>query len=419
VFNDPDFSSRTVRVTDNNTGVPCGLPVNETFFTDSSAEENMWNADTTKFLMDSQDGHLFAFTWNAVTMQSSFINVTGSCWVPLSVGANSPTFSYSNPNYLYGNSSANDNVIRRFDFSDNSVTAIKDLSTCGAGFSSGTTTGNLTVNNDDTRFSTYVGGQDIAQYLVVWDKNLGCRWYNTFTGQVGGDWGPAGSISSSLRFKVHISMMSRSGAYVRLESNDITGSEHAYWEVATLNLQECTTANSPYCGGHQAMGYTKVVNQANASDDMEMRSRPMNNVSAFSQLVDPLLTPAEFSQDGHWSWNNADTKDSVPFCGSTYQVSGSPTAITRALDREVMCIRTDGVESKVWRFAHHRATGALNQNAAARSNFRSIPIGNVSQDGKFYMFTSDWEWTLGTQAGSSGCPTSGTCRSDGFVVELK
>src|SRR6266849_6738658 len=56
VFNDPDFSSRTVRVTDNNTGVPCGLPVNETFFTDSSAEENMWNADTTKFLMDSQDG---------------------------------------------------------------------------------------------------------------------------------------------------------------------------------------------------------------------------------------------------------------------------------------------------------------------------------------------------------------------------
>ena len=61
---------------------------------------------------------------------------------------------------------------------------------------------------------------------------------------------------------------------------------------------------------------------------------------------------------------------------------------------------------KIWRFAHHRSVYQT-------VDFWSTPRGNVSQDGKFYEFTSTWGNELGIQPG-----TSGIFRKDVFVVEL-
>jgi hypothetical protein len=69
----------------------------------------------------------------------------------------------------------------------------------------------------------------------------------------------------------------------------------------------------------------------------------------------------------------------------------------RAWDDEILAVRTDGEVVTVWRFAHHRSR---------YTKFWDSPRGNVSQDGRWFLFTSNWEGTLGTD------------RVDAFIVEL-
>jgi hypothetical protein len=67
-----------------------------------------------------------------------------------------------------------------------------------------------------------------------------------------------------------------------------------------------------------------------------------------------------------------------------------------------------------WRFAN------CNQSAQNVSgNFSaSYCIGAISQDGNWYMFSSDWLGTLGSTSGTAACVITSTCRSDVFIVQL-
>jgi hypothetical protein len=51
-----------------------------------------------------------------------------------------------------------------------------------------------------------------------------------------------------------------------------------------------------------------------------------------------------------------------------------------ALEDEILAVRTDGVPT-VWRFAHHRSV--------YEGSFWDSPRGNVSPDGRFFLFTRD------------------------------
>ena len=53
-----------------------------------------------------------------------------------------------------------------------------------------------------------------------------------------------------------------------------------------------------------------------------------------------------------------------------------------------------------------------NMAAAQPYNFWDTPRGNVSQDGKFFMFTSNWEDSVGKDR-------SGRFREDVFIVKLE
>jgi hypothetical protein len=85
-------------------------------------------------------------------------------------------------------------------------------------------------------------------------------------------------------------------------------------------------------------------------------------------------------------------------CTEVYRTDGR---VERAWDGEIICIETDGLASTVWRFAHHRSQ---------MTSFGDQPRANVSQDGRFVLFTSNWEQTLGR--GPDGP------RHDAFIVEL-
>jgi hypothetical protein len=91
--------------------------------------------------------------------------------------------------------------------------------------------------------------------------------------------------------------------------------------------------------------------------------------------------------DYHISWNSANPEDETPACFSTYS-PGNPKSPDMPLvnglwENEIDCVEMDGKAQKVWRFAHTYST--------AKNGFWSTPRGNVSPDGSFFIFPSDWQ----------------------------
>jgi len=50
---------------------------------------------------------------------------------------------------------------------------------------------------------TLLGRSKTKNYCLLYDRTQGCRWYNTQTGEIGGQWGPKGTISLPDRFTLH------------------------------------------------------------------------------------------------------------------------------------------------------------------------------------------------------------------------
>ena len=158
------------------------------------------------------------------------------------------------------------------------------------------------------------------------------------------------------------------------------------------------------------LGYSHIIGTSGLTHPMDLWSRPLNNLEKDTPLISPLESGKELWFDSHFSWNNVDPDDSTPVCFSTYQPAnpdtpGAAPLTTGPWDNEIDCAETDGKASRIWRFAHTYST--------ARNGFWSTPRGNVSQDGRFFMFTSDWEDQLGK------LPAGDKYRTDVFVVELK
>jgi hypothetical protein len=104
----------------------------------------------------------------------------------------------------------------------------------------------------------------------------------------------------------------------------------------------------------------------------------------------------------------------VPVISATYRY-GDNTTPWRAWDDEVIAIETGapaGTGATVWRFAHHRSNVASDTNPLGLW-FWYTPRPNVSPDGRWVLFTSNWEKTLGSD------PKDKTFRQDVFIVQLK
>jgi hypothetical protein len=395
-FTDPSFGSRMVRATDTRTDPD---RVGRSFHTPSSSEQNSWNATSTKFYVTEAGGQTILFDFEPSTMAVHKVGTLNPSW------RSEPQFSYSQPNLLFGVTKRHPEF-QQYDVATHKTTTLHDPSSClkldPSDYGS-----DVSVSADGRRFMAVIGPQQDRNYLVyIHDREAGCRWYNTKTGEIGGQWGPKGTISSPQRFGVHNARMSKSGDFV-----SITGGNAGpvLWEIGTLNTTLCSQ-RAPYnCGGHHALGYSHMVNPSGRSDPMDLLVRPLNNPTSTKLLVTNLPALSKWF-DKHLSWNNADPDDTAPVCFSTYRhdsptTPGAPLPVDRPWDNEIMCVAVDGKASIVWRFAHTYST--------ATNGFWSTPRGNVSPDGRFYIFTSDWQNELGTDANGHGY------RTDVFVVELR
>jgi hypothetical protein len=398
IISDPTFGSRIARITDSGSDPrQSGRPL----YTPSSAEQNSWNKNSTMFYVTTSGGSFLLYNFDPATMTARPARTPNLPW-----GAE-PQFSFKDVNLLYG-LNRRQTTFEQYDTSTGRVTQINNASKCvklGARDAAFT----LTVSADDNRFMTILGPEQDLNYMVyIYDRTQGCRWFNTTTGEIGGEWGPKGTISVPDRFPLHNGRMSKSGKFVYLTRGSGGGVGHRWvvWEIDSLNVGVCSRG----CSGHHVMGYSHIIGSSGMVHPMDVWLRPLNHVEDFTPVIKGLEPDKGPWFDSHFSWNNVNPDDSAPVCFSTYHPTNSDTPgvaplVTGPWENEIDCAETDGKASKVWRFAHTYST--------AKNGFWSTPRGNVSPDGRFFMFTSDWEDQLGK------LPIGDKYRTDVFVVELK
>lgn len=395
VINDPVFGSRIMRVTDANSDF---RKPGTSFQTPSSAQQNVWSTDSTKFYVKEAGGRFLVYSFDPVKMTEKLIDEPDVAW------NGEPQFSYSQPNLLYGVNHATAEI-QQYDVTSHKVATVSKPGDC-VSLKSGDMAFDISASADDQIFMVAIGpGQDINYLLFVYDREKGCRWLNTMTGEIGGQWGPKGTLADVVHFGIHDARISKSGEYVA-----IAGSHEGpvIWQVNTLNVVLCSGKVPVSCGGHHALGYSHMVNPSRRHHPMELLVRPLNDVTQVTVLTSNL-PETEGWYDKHFSWNNVDRGDTNPVCFSAYRsdnpsTPGAPLTVKGPWENEIDCLEMDGKGSKIWRFAHTYST--------AGGGFWTTPRGNVSQDGRFYMFTSDWENELGQGR-------DGRFRHDAFVVELK
>ena len=399
VFTDPDFGSEMVRVTDENMA-PSG---SRGFFVNPGGLMGAWSADGQKFYVFGESGRGFAFGFDAADMSIKPLPGTAG-GEGLSIPLRWPTFSFVDPDLMYGTLPNAPLTIASYRFSTSVITPLVDTTKCGTEppLASHVYSDVVNVSRDDKRLVAAEGAKEFGSYMfvTVYDKHLGCRWYNTQTGQISGSWGASGQASTGDKYLVNHSEISGSGRYVRI------GVEHFgfyVWDVATLNVTACPVHARPDCAGYSAIGHNDLINAPGEIDEMNTLKRPLGDLTRFTQLVHPLPLPHLWGMEVRFSWTNGKLNDYAPVCGTTTSYDGDPS-VKQAYDGEIFCIETDESRSTIWRFAHNRA-------AWDNPYFYTAPLANVSLDGRFLLFTSSWDNQVGTT--NTGAP-----RADVWIVKL-
>jgi hypothetical protein len=328
-------------------------------------------------------------------------------------------FSHSDPNVLWERSGTTINKIvlqrstgtltrtKLFDF-------VNDSQHCLPSGFIARSAGLFMPSQDDSSFTLLYsqGQQDTGHDIVNYTVGQGCRHYDTKTGLIDGDWGDVGQVSTTARFLVHEAENTPNPVVAAVGPTDCLGTQPCsrtspfFWNVPTTNVVECTDG----CDGHGTYG--AVSRYASATFVQHYYSNP---AQPLVEMNPPGLPP---SVDQHPSWNNNDGTDGPPFIvAAQHASSGSaPMKIPfpSAHYNEILGVTTDGSHT-VYRFAHTFATGWAAQYATAYA------MVNVSPDGRWAAWTSDWMRTLGCSNGARNRCTSRPrrlIRSDIFIVDL-
>ena len=369
-------------------------------------------------------------------------------------------------------------VIKSYDFSGTknapSGQTIVDLDTApnclGANFNA-VYNGIMTVSDDDQTFATVLsntGGQDTACYTVVYNRTLGCRYLNTCTQHVTGNWGARGTTDDTTNYGtpalyyIHDVTMSHDGANVlissqlpndciSLQSGGTCGQYFAFfvWEDGIPSVADPTptglhigSRDSGDNCGHQSTGYSHIVNKCIRSNSdgvltvFERAIYPSTNLrpSPHAPILNPgwpgspcytgttyLVCP---SDDTHISWNNAiGGNDTEPIYGTTFvqsspAVNGAiPDVPTWSWDNEIFALPTScwangnltSCNGNTLINIAHTYSDANPSNSAGLDD--AIAVGSVSSHSSygqhFFAFTSNWQGQLGCTDGTytTPCPT--------------
>jgi hypothetical protein len=420
-FIDAAFGSVLLRVTDANTHA--GLQ-GMSWTTASAAHQLAWNASSTRFWMRSISGAYVAYNFDAATMTAMRITTTTSGADGFILSQVEPQFSFIAPNVLYGTrqaSSPERPVVRRFDFNTLSYTDMLDLGTITPIVTTSYARALASSASVPEMLSVLFGGeqQDLDHKVAAFQVSSPAATAAVLDSM-------ASTITRGatvqlttipLGFRLHHQWIDLSGRYVALFP--ASGSfpppmPYFVWDLQT----DIITRVGRLAGGHEALGYGWHVNQdcctTTPYDGAQWQLRALSDPASTSDLINPVQSPAVALLADHTSWNNAQAGVRVPILSSLYRY-GSPQPPWRAWDDEIVAIQTNATPAgaTVWRFAHHRSAVAADGSDAPY--FWYLPRAIISPDGRFALFTSNWEKTLGASVTGE---TGGNYRTDVFIVAL-
>ncbi|HET9306913.1 MAG TPA: putative Ig domain-containing protein [Candidatus Sulfotelmatobacter sp.] len=422
IVTDPSFVNRIARITDARTN-PGMLDRTYMAGQGGSADVNIWNSDSTLLFVQDDGSWMVPMTFDPVSLKAGrlytarFPNDGGLKL--LATGA----WSYNDPNVLYTIETST-TTLNKYDFTDRvnppTPTQIFDFRTGSHCLPNGFTVTWSNVgggNSDDTVFAlaySNQGDQGTGVYAVAYKAGKGCTLYNTQTGQVTGDWGTQGTVTVPDRFTIHNVKLSKDGNWLVIVNTTCfagTCEGPFFWQVGTTTVNACAKNG---CSGHWTEGQSTWINgdgtplDTGSYENGQYKARPFSTPALPRNLVSQFPLGMENPYDMHASWNNADPADTYPFFSSTWTSITSPWVTWY---NEIIGISP--VNGTVWRFAHTYVT------AASQRFSTKYAIGSISQDGRFFAFSSDWMGTLGSESGSSSCTVGTDCRGDVFVVALQ
>lgn len=424
-FVDPTFGTPVRRVTD---GATRPGARDRSYRTPSGTHQNAWSAGGSLFYVVSTDGTVVPFSFDASSGQASRVNPTpdGDGGLVLRFYIE-PTFSYVTDGRIYGSYAGQGATLRtidQYDFSTGSYSRLLDLDTLASGLA-GTYIGGIGASAGPVeRIMTFFGGtsQDRHFYLAVFEKEnpSNRRLLDTKNSTVDG--APTNIL---LNFNLHAAAIDRSGRYVTLypTSADRAAPRSAHpnylWDTVTDVFTPLPSIEAR-SNGHDAYGYGVRVNQdcctTTTWDAAQWQIRALANPLATRDAIVPVVLPKEVYLSEHPSWHNSTPDRLVPFITATYRYYINDVE-WRPWDDEIVAVQTDMAADAgaiVWRLAHHRSD-VRHDGDPSRLSFWYTPRANISRDGRWVLFTSNWEKTLGTDP--SGEP-GGTARQDVFLLEL-
>lgn len=400
-FNDPVFGSRLWRVTDRFTRPD---RIDRSYRTPSATHQNAWSADNAYFYVVSTDGTVVPFAFDPERGAASRLEAL-RFYIE-------PQFSYVDGGIIFGASGGSLRTIDQYDFATGEYTRLLDLDLLVPGLKD-TYVGGISSSAGATeRILAFFGGasQDRHHYAVIFDRHAPHNRTLLDT--------------ATLDFKLHHATIDRSGRYVMLYPTgaDLAAPRKAAqvytWDTLT-NVTTPMPLIAARSGGHDAFGYGVAVNQdccaSSSWDAAQWQIRSLASPLVSRDLIAPVLSPKQVYLADHPTWNNARPDRLVPFVTATYRYGADPVE-WRPWDDEILAVQTDVGDggAEVIRLAHHRSD-VRHDDAPERSAFWYMPRPNVSRDGRWVLFTSNWEKSLGSD---EKAPAGEKARQDVFLLQM-
>jgi len=426
-YNDPAFGTWIARITDGNT-IQAGL--NQSWNVNATGSQHGWSSDSKKFYVQRTDGSFYAASFNPTTLTWQWGSQIGLY--------NDLSFDCAiNPNYLYGSltSAVNHHTVGRVDVTNinaqvnitlfDAATVINGILGPGT-FPTGDTFLN-TIMCQQTKLIVLCGGtgQDHHFFALLYDLVT-----------------PSNSIVINTLTRPELQNKSGvTGLHVHSLSLDLTGrwvlitpalADNAQFPEYVWDTQTNTiTGFQTSAGGHMETGANgECVNQDTFSGTYDGLQYVYRQLTAVNGTLRNVMTPQWPVQEVYIA-DHASPNDAVPgqpyvFTSSNYRyndansqppytyTSTTPnTTPWRAGDSEIIRIDTTPLPTTAWRrICHHRSLVDQQPQTDTGAFFLNQPVLNISPDGRWVLFHTNYDATLGTDS------RDGRWRHDVFMAYL-
>jgi hypothetical protein len=430
VTTDPSTGNRVLRVTSDQNPNNGAQPEGASYWATAAGWMRVWNADSTRFLINGENGVTYIYNFDPK-------NMTLGGWITAPPGQ--WQFTNYDPNIIMGtgpNGSKGGNCLVSYNVAtqqwDNRC--IRDFTTI-PGWPSGKGGTIMHLNHDWACMMTdsQDNGFGVGCFSLYNHDNT--AYIDVLNGTINGQPFAANvrHASQGQGTGIHEITVSPDG-WLAIDSHspacpNSTAPAEFYVNLNTKQVYQPTEG----CGStHWALGFNGYLVQgggaANACSQQDSRhesARYMNDSSNTWQQLNPCIEQNQnFNSNIHVTWqNNDDPKrpNGVPVIGLAFPDSSSQ----QYLSGEIFGygVGAQAKQNNVYRFGQTWATPAgVPGSCAAALDYASAQVSN---DGKWVLFYSDWQGQTGHNGRSEGgdfpcgSDSQGRHRMDAFIMELK